>query len=136
MKLSVISNNVLRLFSILSCFSSFPFDLVSVLVFLFIFLTDLSVINIVLSIFVGFLVFKSPYTKLKKYYKRHLHDIDVMLPYYLKSLEILVQHYTVPVAISKSIDDAPDIFKPGLRDLIAKIDFYIIPPPPLFLKSL
>ena len=45
-----------------------------------------------------------------------------MLPYYLKSLEILIQHYTVPVAIGKSIDDAPDIFKPGLRDLIEKIN--------------
>ena len=59
---------------------------------------------------------------LKKYYKKHLHDIDVMLPYYLKGLEILIQHYTVPVAIAKSIEEAPDIFKPGLRDLIAKID--------------
>ena len=95
---------------------------VTIVIFLFIFLAELTVINIVLAIFIGFVVFKSSYTKLKKYYKRHLHDIDVMLPYYLKSLEILVQHYTVPVAISKSIDDAPEIFKPGLRDLIAKID--------------
>lgn len=45
-----------------------------------------------------------------------------MLPYYLKSLEILVQHYTVPVAIGKSMDDAPDIFKPGLNQLIEKIN--------------
>ena len=45
-----------------------------------------------------------------------------MLPYYLKSLEILIQHYTVPVALGKSIDDAPDIFKPGLRELIDKIN--------------
>ena len=45
-----------------------------------------------------------------------------MLPYYLKSLEILIQHYTVPVALAKSIDDAPEIFKPGLREMIAKID--------------
>ena len=36
-----------------------------------------------------------------------------MLPYYLKSLEILIQHYTVPVAIRKSIETAPDIFKSG-----------------------
>ena len=40
----------------------------------------------------------------------------------MKSLEILVHHYTVPVAIAKSIDDAPDIFKSGLRDLTAKIN--------------
>ena len=32
------------------------------------------------------------------------------------------RHYTVPVAIGKSINDAPDIFKPGLRELIEKIN--------------
>lgn len=70
----------------------------------------------------GFFVFKSGYTKLKRYYKARLHHMDSMLPYYLKSLEILVQHYTVPVALSRSIDTAPEIFKPGLRKLVAKID--------------
>ena len=59
---------------------------------------------------------------MKSFYKAHLHEIDIMLPYYLKSLEILIQHYTVPVALGKSIDDAPDIFKPGLRELIDKIN--------------
>lgn len=70
----------------------------------------------------GFVVFKSGYTKLKTYYKARLHYMDSMLPYYLKSLEILVQHYTVPVALSRSIDTAPEIFRPGLRKLVAKID--------------
>ena len=60
--------------------------------------------------------------QLKNFYKAHLHEIDIMLPYYLKSLEILIQHYTVPVALGKSIADAPDIFKPGLRILIDKIN--------------
>jgi len=45
-----------------------------------------------------------------------------MLPYYLKSLEILVQHYTVPVALSKSIEQAPEVFKSGLRSLVSKIE--------------
>lgn len=93
-----------------------------IVVFLFIFLTELNLLNIILSIVVGYVVFKSSYNSLKKYYKKHLHDIDVMLPYYLKGLEILIQHYTVPVALAKSIDDAPEIFKPGLRSMIAKID--------------
>lgn len=93
-----------------------------IVVFLFIFLGDLSMINIVLAIAIGYFVFKMEYTSLKKNYKAHLHEIDVMLPYYLKGLEILVQHYTVPVALGKSIDEAPEIFKSGLRDLIAKID--------------
>jgi len=89
---------------------------------LFVFLTNLTALNVVLSVVIAYVVFKSQYSSLKKYYKKHLHDIDVMLPYYLKGLEILIQHYTVPVALAKSIDDAPEIFKPGLRELIAKID--------------
>ena len=79
-------------------------------------------LNLVLSLAVAFGVFKLPYIQLKNYYKQHLHEIDVMLPYYLKSLEILIQHYTVPVAIGKSIGDAPDIFKPGLRKMIDRIN--------------
>lgn len=90
--------------------------------FLFLFLNQLSLINVVFCILIGALVFKMPYMQLKQFYKAHLHDIDVMLPYYLKSLEILIQHYTVPVALGKSIDDAPDIFKPGLRKLIERIN--------------
>lgn len=102
--------------------SRIKYAFITIVVFLFMFLSELSLINIVLSILIGYLVFKSPYTQLKKYYKKHLHDIDIMLPYYLKGLEILIQHYTVPVALAKSIEDAPDIFKPGLREMIAKID--------------
>ena len=79
-------------------------------------------LNLVLASVVAVVVFKAPYTQLKSYYKKHLHEIDVMLPYYLKSLEILIQHYTVPVAIGKSIDDAPDIFKPGLRRMVERIN--------------
>ena len=45
-----------------------------------------------------------------------------MLPHYLKSIEILIQHYTVPVAIGKSMLDAPDIFKDGLQDMINEIN--------------
>lgn len=75
-----------------------------------------------LAAVVAVVIFKSSYTQLKGYYKKHLHEIDIMLPYYLKSLEILIQHYTVPVALGKSIDDAPDIFKPGLRKLIDRIN--------------
>ena len=98
------------------------YGFVTIVIFLFIFLTDLNLINIILSIVVGFVVFKMPYNSLRSFYKQHLHDIDVMLPYYLKGLEILVQHYTVPVALGKSIEDAPNIFKPGLRTLISRID--------------
>lgn len=79
-------------------------------------------LNLVISAVVAFGAFKVPYMQLKTYYKQHLHEIDLMLPYYLKSLEILIQHYTVPVALGKSIDDAPEIFKPGLRKMIDRIN--------------
>ena len=72
------------------------------------------------GIFFG--MFKLPYIQLKNYYKSHLHLIDTQLPYYLKNLEILIQHYTVPVALGKSVGDAPEIFQEGLRDMIEKIN--------------
>ncbi len=71
---------------------------------------------------ITYLMFKDDYSKVKRYYKAHLHDINLKLPYYLKSLEILIQHYTVPVAIGKSMADAPGIFKDGLQDLINAIN--------------
>ncbi len=79
-------------------------------------------IKLVIVFIVTYLMFKDDYNKVKKHYKRHLHDINLKLPYYLKSLEILIQHYTVPVAITRSLETAPEMFKPGLRDLIAAID--------------
>lgn len=75
---------------------------------------------IIFGVFFG--MFKYPYMQLKQYYKGHLHIIDTQLPYYLKNLEILIQHYTVPVALGKSVGDAPEIFQEGLRDLIEKIN--------------
>lgn len=81
-----------------------------------------SYLFVILALVAGFVTFKSGYTRLKTFYKARLHYMDSMLPYYLKSLEILVQHYTVPVALSRSIDTAPEIFQPGLKRLVAKID--------------
>ena len=79
-------------------------------------------VNLIVAVLLVFFVYKSSYMNLKSYYRRHLHDIDLLLPYYLKSLDILIQHYTVPVAIGKSINSAPPIFKDGLRELIAAIN--------------
>ncbi len=96
--------------------------LVAIVVMIFIFLSKLSFAYVLFSVIIGFVIFKLPYVQLKNYYKANLHRINLMLPYYLKSLEILIQHYTVPVALSKSIEASPEIFKPGLRKLIQKID--------------
>lgn len=96
--------------------------LMAFIMFIFIFLTKLSFINAIAAVILAYVVFKSQYSSLKSYYKRHLHEIDAMLPYYLKSIEILIQHYTIPVALMKSIETAPSIFKPGLKGMIAKIN--------------
>ena len=85
-------------------------------------ITGFNAVKLVIVMAVTFLVYKNDYNNVKNYYKVHLHDINLKLPYYLKSLEILIQHYTVPVAITKSLDGAPDMFKPGLRELITSID--------------
>ena len=79
-------------------------------------------INLVIVVLVVGIIYKSDYSSLKGYYKKHLQQIDQLLPYYLKSIEILAQHYTIPVAISRSINTAPDVFKSGLRRMISKID--------------
>lgn len=96
---------------------------VTIVVLIFVFLlSNFNFVNLLLSFIVGYLVFKMPYTQLQRFYKANLNKIDQMLPYYLKSLEILVQHYTVPVALRKSIETAPEIFKDGLVKLVDKIE--------------
>lgn len=86
------------------------------------FAKGLTVIGLAASIAAGFLGFKTKYMNAKNYYKKYMTYIDSLLPYYLKQLEIMCQNYTVPVALSRSITDAPDPFKSGLRELVAKID--------------
>lgn len=94
----------------------------TIFILVFCFISKLNYITLLFCFIGGFLVFKLDYFNIKKYYKAHLHEINSMLPHYLKSLEILIQHYTVPVAIGKSIDDAPPIFKEGLQELINEIN--------------
>lgn len=83
---------------------------------------SMTYIHFMVALVVAHIVFKSGYNKLRNYYKRHLYDIDVALPYYLKGLEILIQHYTVPVALANSIEGAPGMFKDGLQELVDKIN--------------
>ena len=94
----------------------------AVLLFMLAIIGYFTYMYVLIAFIVGFVAFKSQYTNLKAYYKARLHYMDSMLPYYLKSLEILLQHYTVPVALSRSVDTAPEIFRPGLRKLVARID--------------
>ena len=96
--------------------------LITIVALILVFFTRLNYLYVLISIVGGFAMFKLPYMQLKNYYKAHLSQMDAMLPYYLKSIEILVQHYTVPVALGRSIETAPDIFKSGLQKLVAKVD--------------
>lgn len=96
--------------------------LIAIVVVLFIFIANFKLLYVVIAFVVGYIFFKMPYIQLKNFYKKHLNTIDSLLPYYLKSLEVLVQHYTVPVALARSIEDAPEVFKPGLKELVDKID--------------
>ena len=89
---------------------------------LFFMITTFSYITVILSLLIAGAAFKLPSLNLKSYYRRHIQMIDNQLPYYLKTLEILIQHYTVPVAIGKSIEAAPPIFKDGLQKLVDSIN--------------
>ena len=95
--------------------------IVTVLVFCLL-ISNMSYVYALVCIVVGFVFFKLDYINLRNYYKIHLHENYTMLPYYIKGLEILIQHYTVPVAIGKSLEDAPEIFKDGLKELISAIN--------------
>ena len=96
--------------------------LLVIVVSLFFFIQKLNAMYVLISFVLGFVIFKLDYINIKSFYKKHMFYIDSMLPHYLKSIEILIQHYTVPVAIGKSIIDAPDIFKDGLQEMINEIN--------------
>ena len=87
-----------------------------------IYINNLTAVNLLKVAAITVIVYKLPYISLKSSYKKYMNKVDEMLPYYLKGLEILCQNYTVPVALSRSIEDAPDIFKDGLIEMVAKID--------------
>ena len=95
---------------------------ITIFIVMLAFISKMSAITLVISLAAGFAVFKFSYMDIKSYYKKHINEIDAMLPHYLKSIEILIQHYTVPVAIGKSMADAPAIFKDGLQELINSIN--------------
>ena len=93
-----------------------------IVAFAVIFISSIGYIYLLISVIIAFVMFKMEYINLSSYRKTHMHKIDLLLPYYLKSLEILAQHYTIPVALRKSIESAPDVFKKGLEHLCDRIE--------------
>jgi hypothetical protein len=96
--------------------------LVFLVAFAVIFISSVGYVYLLISIIIAFIAFKMDYISLNNFKKANMHKIDLLLPYYLKSLEILAQHYTIPVALRKSIDAAPDVFKKGLEHLCDRIE--------------
>ncbi len=96
--------------------------LIAIVIGAFVLVPNFKTIGAIAAVVIGYIVFKIEYLDLKSFRKKHLNTIDSLLPYYLKSLEVLVQHYTVPVALARSIEDAPEVFRPGLKELVGKID--------------
>ena len=90
-------------------------------------------VKLVLVLGVTFLIFKDDYSRVKNYYAVHLHDINLKLPYYLKSLEILIQHYTavslpitIYLALSNSYEQVDSVTMVSLYSnstLVLKVDF-------------
>ena len=66
--------------------------LVVIVLMMFLFMANMSFMYVLLAIIIGFVIFKTDYMKLKKYYTNNLTKINQTLPYYLKGLEILIQH--------------------------------------------
>ena len=95
---------------------------IAIVFMLFVFIANFTFVNVIIAFLIGYAAFKLDYIKLSNYYKKHLYDINRTLPYYLKSLEILIQHYTVPVALRRSITTAPEIFKTGLERMVSRIE--------------
>ena len=89
---------------------------------IFVFVSNMSYLAVIIALVIGYITFKYQYLGLKKWYKSHLNYIDSLLPYYLKTLEVLIHHYTVPVALAKSVDDAPEVFRTGLKRMLSKIE--------------
>ena len=92
------------------------------LILLCLFINNMTYVNVLVAVIGGIVIYRMGYSDLKKYYQNNLSTIDSLLPHYLKGLEILIQHYTIPVALGKSITTAPDIFKKGLNKMIAEIN--------------
>lgn len=85
------------------------------------FSTELTYQNILISILCACGVYKLTYVALKSKYKKELKVAQKLFPYYLNSLCILVQNNPIPLAVSKSIQDAPELFKNDLTILALDI---------------
>lgn len=82
---------------------------------------DISINYLIFYFILGILFYKLQYYLIKKKYEKKLLEADERFPYYLNNLCILIQNNSVPVALNKSIDVAPRLFKKDLEILVSDI---------------
>jgi hypothetical protein len=73
------------------------------------------------SIFTLITVYKIQYYLLKSKYSSILKKTNSEFPYYLNNLSILIQDNPVPVALNKSIENSPKVFKNDLEIMVNDI---------------
>ena len=77
--------------------------------------------NIILIFVLGTIIYYGYYYLLKNSYYVIVKKTNDKFPYYLNNLAILIQQNAVPVAINKSIEHAPNVFKDELKVLVNEI---------------
>ena len=78
-------------------------------------------VNVIIVLIIGFVIYHCYYLILKNSYISIVKKTNEQFPYYLNSLAILIQQNPVPIAIKKSIDNAPIVFKDELIELVNQI---------------
>ncbi len=86
--------------------------------FILILVLMISDTNIILSLICFVLSYKANYYFMKNKYFKLVKKTNAMFPYYLNNLAILVHQNAVLIALNKSIELAPHIFKDDLKELV------------------
>lgn len=90
-------------------------------IFFNIILIKYQLLGFIISFILMILVYFLYYYLLKNEYHLLVKKTNDLFPYYLNNLAILVQQNAVPIALNKSIDLAPEVFKRDLQQLVYEI---------------
>ncbi len=78
-------------------------------------------IEVIKSVLLAMIIWKIQYYYVYQKYQKNLKEAQIMFPSYLNNLAILIQQNPVPIALAKSIDNAPSIFVSELKCLVNEI---------------
>ena len=96
--------------------------LIAIVAMFFIFMQNISFVYVLLSIIIGFGVFKYPYIKLKNYYLLFCFSLFFFTESTLNIIANIIKNAIQNREKILLDQREKQIFKPGLKDLIAKID--------------